>query len=73
MVCTSSPMRKAIGIMYSFQVHTKKNTNSTLMVDQEMGNTTFRRICHLEAPSIAAASRMACGNVPYTEESRYVP
>ena len=23
-------MRKAIGIMYSFQVHTKKNTNSTL-------------------------------------------
>ena len=70
MVCTSSLMRNAIGIMYSFHVHTKKNTNSTLMVGQEIGSTTLRRICQREAPSMAAASRMACGNVPYTEDSR---
>ena len=73
MVCTSSPIRNAIGIMYSFHVHTKKNTNSTLMVGQEIGSTTLRRICQREAPSMAAASRMACGNVPYTDDSRYVP
>ena len=70
MVCTSSPIRNVIGIMYSFHVQTKKNTNSTLIVCQEIGSTTLSSTCQRESPSMDATSRMACGNVPYTEESR---
>ena len=70
MVCVELSTRKAIGIMYSFQVQMKKNTSMTLSVGLEIGNTILRKMVQRFAPSMVAASRIAFGKVPYTEESR---
>ena len=73
MVWVSLSISMTSGMKNSFQVQMKKKISSTARVGRTIGKTTRHRICHLLAPSSAAASSSARGKVPSTEASRYVP
>lgn len=67
---TSSLMRNAIGIMYSFHVHTKKNTNPARCWSAEVAAPPRAQGCQRRRRRVRDL-RMARG-VPYTRQ-RWVP
>ena len=70
MVCVSLVVSMTSGMKNSFHVQMKKKIIRTDSVGRTIGKTTFHSTVQRLAPSSAAASRSALGNVPSTDASR---